>query len=266
MEFLAINSKNIAETLKENLDRIYNEKKEIGKKYETLKIEFDKNNEIRLQDRLRMDSVITFCGFMESCNLPTEVASRMGDLPTIIASYLKGVSKSISISPKKPEFDQQKININNVSSNKLLGTKEGNENERSIKLVVNELTDIKGSVDVLKSAISRMMQNSDINAKAIEEGSSNPNLISKALNVSKNNGKYDFEKQTDSKNQREFEMQREIEKQKQLNRQNEIDFQKEIDKYNEKERLRSEHEELIKKKKSTISTGKGRLCKENLIV
>ena len=266
MEFLAVNSKNTMETLKENLDRIYNEKKEIGKKYETLKIEFDKNSEIRLQDRLRMDSVITFCGLMESCNLPTEIASRMGDLPTIISSYLKGASKSISISPKKPEFDQRKININNVSANKLLGTKEGNENEKNIKLVVNELTDIKGSVDVLKSAISRMMQNSDITAKAIEEGSTNPHVISKSLSVSKNYGKCDFEKQTESKNQREFERQSEIEKQKELNRQKEIDFQKEIDKYNDKERLRSEHEELIKKKKSTISTGKGRLCKENLLV
>ena len=208
---MTINQKNTIEILKENLERTLSEKKETEKKYDTLKIESEKNNEMRMQDRLRMESVITFCGLMDNCTLSPEANSKMGEVPTFIANYLKGGSKSIS--PKKPEIEQRR---SNPTLNKFLGAQEGVENEKNIKLVVNELTDIKGSVDVLKSAISRMMQNSDITAKAIEEGSTNPHVISKSLSVSKNYGKCDFEKQTESKNQREFERQSEIEKQKEL--------------------------------------------------
>ena len=329
--------------MKENLERSYSEKKEIEKKYDILKIESEKNNEMRMQDRLRIESVITFCGLMENCNLSPEANSKMGEVPTFIANYLKGVSKSIS--PKKPETEQRK---NNPTLSKILGAKEEVENEKNIKLVVNELTDIKDSVDILKSAISRMIKNSDANAlNIVEEGSPNRYIIPRDLERSrdlgrskdsakskdsgrskdlgrsedlgrlkdsgnsKDLGRSDFDKQREIEIQKELEEQRELERQKEfekrrelverqkaidhqkeferlkeldrqkeferlkeldrqkeferlkeLDRQKEITIQQEMEKHNGKQKLRSENEDLAKKKKSTICTGKGRLCKE----
>ena len=256
---MTINQKNTIEILKENLERTLSEKKETEKKYDTLKIESEKNNEMRMQDRLRMESVITFCGLMDNCTLSPEANSKMGEVPTFIANYLKGGSKSIS--PKKPEIEQRR---SNPTLNKFLGAQEGVENEKNIKLVVNELTDIKDSVDILKSAISRMIQNSDANAlNIVEEGSPNSYIIprdldrsrgfvrsrdlvrskdlgrSKDLESSKDLGRSDFDKQRGIEIQKEIEEQRDLERQKELEKRRElVERQKVMDNQKEFERLK----------------------------
>lgn len=79
------------------VSKLNEEKKTLEFKYEALKNEHDKINETRLNEKLKIDSLISFCNLIENCNLPSEdLAQQLTHLPEIITNYLKGYVSTLT--------------------------------------------------------------------------------------------------------------------------------------------------------------------------
>jgi len=205
-------------------------------------------NELCIQEKMKMDSVITFCNLMENYSQDPNV--KLPDFPSIISNYLKGVSHSISMtSPRSPEVLLKKQA--STTGTRLLQSKEGIY-DGSMKILEKNLGDLKGDMDVLKTAITKIMQSSDQNAlRVVEQESRSPSRDSHHDDHKR------AEKHKDSEKQQELERSKEVERQKELEKHREIEKVKE----QEKNRIRKDSKEDSdkKKKQSTVNTGRGRL-------
>ena len=83
--------KNSSQHLSQDNGKLREEKKMIENKFEVFKTESDKMNEARMQDRLKIDSLIAFCNLIENCRFERdEMSECVAELPNLISNYLNG--------------------------------------------------------------------------------------------------------------------------------------------------------------------------------
>mgnify|MGYP000945759394 FL=1 len=88
--------KNSNQHLSEDNRKLREEKKTIEAKFEAFKSEVDKMNEVRMQDRLKIDSLIAFCNLIENCRFDKdEMGEQLSELPNLIPNYLNGISPTL---------------------------------------------------------------------------------------------------------------------------------------------------------------------------
>lgn len=96
MEFLVVNLRNSNQHLSIEISKVNDEKKSLETKLDSLKADFDKMNEIRMQDRLKIDSVLAFCNLLENCSCTgEEISQHLADFPNLIMKYLDGNLSSL---------------------------------------------------------------------------------------------------------------------------------------------------------------------------
>ena len=91
LEFLVMGLKNSNQHLSAEVSKLVEEKKMLVTKYDLLKNDYDKANELRMNDKLKLDSLVSFCNLIENCNYQSEeLAQQLANLPELIANYLNG--------------------------------------------------------------------------------------------------------------------------------------------------------------------------------
>jgi hypothetical protein len=217
LEFLVVNQKNALDTLQENLTRSIGDKRELETRVDSMKKEHDKMNELCMQEKMKMDSVVTFCSLMENYSLDPNI--KLPDFPSIISNYLRGVSQNISMTPtsgRSPEMTNRKGSISATTGTRLLKSKGGIYEHEGMKV-------LRDDVDALKTFYTKMIQSNDQSAlRAVEQESRSPSR--------------DHREQEELKKlQSQLERQKEFERQQQ-----ELDRLKELERLREIERLKEQ--------------------------
>lgn len=92
-----MNMKNSNQRLAADNFKLNEDKRQLETKFGYFKDEYDKMNEIRMQERLKIDSLVAFCNLLENYGCSCEEStSQIADLPRLIINYLNGSIQTLN--------------------------------------------------------------------------------------------------------------------------------------------------------------------------
>eukprot|EP01016_Furgasonia_blochmanni_P055460 TRINITY_DN9287_c0_g1_i4.p1 TRINITY_DN9287_c0_g1~~TRINITY_DN9287_c0_g1_i4.p1 ORF type:complete len:367 (+),score=53.07 TRINITY_DN9287_c0_g1_i4:717-1817(+) len=160
--------------------------KEWETKYANTKYEHERLEDLRYKDKLKIDAVVTFCKFIESCNFSApEFTNKLIEFPSVIVSFLSGQRDQLSFfnpSSEKKNIDTSDIladlnsgstvstNVHPPIHNKPIGKISEFNNELSeIKLIVNNIQQSIGQ--------SSSTRNTDTKSKSFRFDEDSPSVM-----------------------------------------------------------------------------------------
>eukprot|EP01016_Furgasonia_blochmanni_P009700 TRINITY_DN1402_c0_g2_i4.p1 TRINITY_DN1402_c0_g2~~TRINITY_DN1402_c0_g2_i4.p1 ORF type:complete len:372 (+),score=64.31 TRINITY_DN1402_c0_g2_i4:164-1279(+) len=123
--------------------------KELENKYRSLKHDYERLQDTRNKDKLKIDAVITFCKFIESCRTTApEMSLKFSELPTLISSFLTDQRENLSLFNMNSENSEEG---HNSSMNSLMGKNNSNNSYDNMNA---EIVELKNQVSKLQSNLS----------------------------------------------------------------------------------------------------------------